>query len=799
MLLHKAACVAMQVREYDLFIDLDFDQLKFKGKLLIDIETEQDVVLNSVGLEIRDVKANENRLKFSQEGQDLTIKTGPFDGSLQIDYEGSIPDSLAGIYRAKYDHTHVITTHFEPAQARQMLPCIDRPDVKAEFKLAVRIDNDLDAISNMPRESVKPDRDRKIVTFQKTPRMSTYLLYLGVGKFKVQTEKLGNTDIILATPGKAAPSRFPLEEARKAIEFFNSYYDLPYTLPKVHLISVPEFAQGAMENWGAITFRELYLNIDANSSTRTRILSSLAIAHELAHQWFGDLVTMKWWDDIWLNESFATFMAYKAVESMHPDWGIRENWYNGDPRVETVAGALSRDCLKNTHAIQVPVKTPDEIEQIFDAISYGKGAHILRMIEGYIGEDAFREGIRRYLSEHSYSNATGNDLWSSLQNASGKQVQKVMSTWVGQEGYPVLTASTHNETLDLRQERFLLSSDSVRATWPLPVVLELNGKRRELLLEASEQAIEAKGLTSLKINPDHTGFYLVHYVGLDEALWKSKLTVYDRWGIIFDAFQFLLAGRQAFKEYLTLIRKFVEETRTLPAKEISNQLALLYALTPDKVIEFSREFHRSHLKSLQNGTDYNSSMLLGKVASRLVLVDQDYARDLGKDFKRYRQVPPDMRQAVASGYARSTNDFEGLTKEYRGSGSDEDKAYYLYAMTAFTDRNLIQKSFEFALSGAVKRQDIYGVLYGAVDKPEARDIAWTWLQSNMDKLQELYQGTGVLPEIFMNATPILGIGRIEEVENFFAAHKLPGAEVGINAGLERLQVYDRLVRNITQN
>ena len=791
--------MAMQVKEYDLYIDLDFDQQKFKGRLFISLETDADVVLNSVGLEIRGVKAAEKSLKFAQEGQDLTITTGPFVGTLQVDYEGSIPDSLAGIYRAKYDHTHVVTTHFEPAQARQMLPCIDRPDVKAEFKLTVRINYDLDAISNMPTESVKSDGDKKIVTFQKTPRMSTYLLYLGVGNFQVQTEKLGNTDIILATPGKAAPSRFPLEEAKKALEFFNSYYGIPYTLPKVHLISVPEFAQGAMENWGAITFREVYLNIDANTSTRMRMLSSGATAHELAHQWFGDLVTMKWWDDIWLNESFATFMAYKAVESMHPDWGIRENWYNGDPRVETVAGALSRDCLKNTHAIQVPVKTPDEIEQIFDAISYGKGAHLLRMIEGYIGEDAFREGIRRYLSDHAYSNATGNDLWSSLQDASGKQVKRIMSTWVGQEGYPVLTASIHNETLSLRQERFLLSPDSSKSTWPVPVVLELNGKRTELLLEASEQSIQAKELTSLRINPDHTGFYLVHYVGLDEALWKSKLTAFDRWGIIFDAFQFLLAGKKTFDEYLTLIRKFIKETGTLPAKEVSNQLALLYALAPGKVTEISGEFHRYQLGLLKNGTDYNSSMLLGRVASRLALIDNDYAAKLGEDFKQYRGVPPDMRQAVSLAYARSTNDFEGLAKEYQSTGSDEDKSNFLNAMTAFTEQNLIRKSFEFALSGAVKRQDIYVVLFSAVEKPQARGIAWVWLQSNMDKLQALYQNTGILPEIFMNAIPVLGIGRVEEVEAFFAAHKLPGAEVGINAGLERLKVYDRLVQNIMQN
>src|SRR5208337_2717117 len=215
------------------------------------------------------------------------------------EYKGSIPDSLAGIYRAPYDHTHVVTTHFEAAQAIRMLPCVDRPDVKAEFKLTVSIPEDLEAISNMPIESVQTSGAKKIVKFQKTPRMSTYLLYLGVGKFEQQIAKLGETDVILATtPGKKGLGKFAQDEAMKAIRFYERYFGIPYALPKIDLIAIPEFAMGAMENWGAITFREVALLLDANSSTRSRKRVSEIVAHELAHQWFGNLVTMKWWDDI---------------------------------------------------------------------------------------------------------------------------------------------------------------------------------------------------------------------------------------------------------------------------------------------------------------------------------------------------------------------------------------------------------------------------------------------------------------------------------------------------------------------
>jgi tricorn protease interacting factor F2/3 len=789
----------MQVATYDLFIDLDFEQLKFKGKLLVKLKTEQDVVLNSVGLDIQHVSSGERSFHFNQNGEDLIIKTGPFEGTLEVGYAGSIPDSLVGIYRAPYEHTHIITTHFEAAQARRMFPCVDRPDAKAEFKLAVRINKDLDAISNMPVESVTTEGEKKTVTFQETPRMPTYLLYLGVGKFETQTGEPGRTDIILATtPGKTRLGRFAQDEARRSIQFFESYYNIRYALPKVHLIGVPEFAMGAMENWGAITFREVLLLVDANTSTRIRMRCSLAVAHELAHQWFGDLVTMKWWDDIWLNESFATIMAYKAVDSIHPDWGIWDNFFNGVPGVESLAGAMGRDCLKNTHPVEIPVKSPDEIEQIFDAISYGKGAHVLGMIEAYIGEEAFREGIRRYLSKHAYSNATGNDFWSALEEASGKPVKEIMSRWIRQPGYPFVMASLHDGKLRLRQERFLISGDSEKATWPIPLIIEMNGERKSILMEAEEESIETKGLTALKINPDCTGFYPVHYVGLDNLLWQSRLSRFDRWGILFNAFLLLLSGKMTFNEYLKLLKRFSEETETLPAQEVSDQLELLYTLVPSKVTEIAKEFHRPLLDRLQKKTDENSSMLRGRVAGRLALVDQGYASRLGSEFKDYGKVHADMKQAVALAYARSTNDFQSLAEAYRGSSSDEDKVRLLNAMTVFTDGTLLQRTLDFTLSGEVKRQDIIGVIHAATENPHAKDITWNWLQSNIEKIQELYHSTGILSGAFLSIIPILGIGRIQEIDHFFDVHKIPDAEVGIKAGLEKLRAYDRLVRNILQ-
>lgn len=782
----------MQVRSYELFIDLDFERLTFNGKVVIQIQSEHDVVLNAVGLNILSADSVGRRFQFKRTGEDLLVETGPFNGALEVKYEGSIPNSLAGIYRAPYDHTHIVTTHFEAAQARRMFPCVDRPDAKAEFRVAVSIAKDLIAISNMPVESVTGNGSRKLVKFQKTPRMSTYLLYLGVGKFDQQTEKLGKTDIILATiPGKTALGKFAQIEAKKAMEFYEKYYNISYTLPKVHLIAVPEFAMGAMENWGAITFRETALLIDASSSTRSKRRVSEVVAHELAHQWFGNLVTMKWWDDIWLNESFATLMAYKVLDSIHPDWKAWDDFLRGE-----TAGAMARDRLKNTHPIEVRVKSPDEIEQIFDAISYGKGASILRMIEAYIGKDAFENGIQRYLSKHAYGNATGDDLWASLEETSGEHVRKIMTSWIKQPGFPVVTIQINEGNITLRQERFLISGAVSNGTWPIPIVMEINGQTRSFLFEKVEESIKVERVKSLKVNVQRAGFYLVRYLGCEDLVWKSNPSAIDRWGIVSDAFALLLAGKLSFDEYSSLIGRFNQESSCLPANEVSDQLSLLYTILPSNVSQLSSTFHRSQLLILRERTDENSSILRGTIASRLTLVDKNYASELAQQFKEFQNIEPDMKQAIALAYARSTNDYDTLLKTYRGSKSDEDRVRLLNAMTAVTDETLAKRTLEFSMSGEVKRQDVRTVILASTEKPDAKNLTWTWLQINLEKLRGLYQSTGILSGTLLSIIPVLGIGRVTELENYFDEHKMPDAEVGIRAGLEKLRAYDRLVRSV---
>jgi len=352
------------------------------------------------------------------------------------------------------------------------------------------------------------------------------------------------------------------------------------------------------------------------------------------------------------------------------------------------------------------------------------------------------------------------------------------------------------EKLTLKQDRFLLSGASEKDVWPIPLTMKVDGKVRRMLFDKEKEVVDFKGAKSLKLNVDQTGVYRVYYDGLYDLVWRSKLSAFDRWGIVFDAAAFLVAGKIPFKDYLNLVKRYYGERDYLPALEVSDQLAFLSSIVPSKVAEVSREFHRSQLKILENKTDENSSMLRSIVAGRLAMVDEDYAKKLGHKFLEYEKVEPDMRDAVAVAYAKAYNDFEGIVRKYRGSGSDEERVRLLGAMMSFKEPSLVALSLGMALSGDVKRQDVISMIASAARNPDAKDTAWMWLKVNLERLNKLYEGTGTLSHVFLSMVPILGIGRVDEVEKFFEENKIPEAEKGIEAGLERLKIYDGFVKKI---
>ncbi len=791
-----------QVREYDLFLDLDYAGLKYDGKVTIDLDSSQDVILDAVGQQILGVRSGSRNLPFKHHsGKFLEVQTGKFSGPLEIEFKAKVSDNFTGLYKASYGEGYILSTHLEAVQARKVLPCLDHPAHKAVFKVSVRVEPDLQVISNMPVESEKKEGGKKTITFEKTPKMSTYLLYLGIGRFVEERWSHGKTTLYSAYGARSKggiKTQFSFEAAGKVLDFYEQYFGIPYSLPKLHQVAVPEFAYGAMENWGAIAYREILLHVDKDTSVKAKKRVAGVIAHEIAHMWFGDLVTMKWWDDIWLNESFATFMGQKAVDYAYPQWAVWDDFVRTEtagfcPGIEH-RGALGRDGLKATHPIEAKVQNPEEIEELFDEISYGKGASILRMIEGYIGKDNFRKGVAAYLQHFRYSNASGRDLWEHLQKASGAEVSRIMEAWIGKAGYPVVTASMKGGKLLLEQERFLLAGGLEKQTWPVPVTMSVDGKPQRVLLDKAKDEVNLSSPKSLNLNTDKTGFYLVHYKGeeVQNLVWNNKLSPLDKWGLIVDAVAFALSGRMPFSEYLALLEKYESEHEYLPAFEVSDQLDFLYKISPGKMTERSRRFHSSQMKSLENKKDDNSAYLRGWVAARLVMLDKAFAKEQGSKIGDVSNVEPDMKLAVIKGYARSTNDYDGLIERFKKSTTDEDRLRYLEGLVSFEKPDLVAKTLKFAIDGNVKRQDIRNMIGYAAANPEAKRVTWEWFRNNVEKLIRIYEGTAQLSGVMRTYLPIIGVGRTSEVESLFRAHPEPGAD----ATIERLKIYDRLAKSI---
>jgi len=780
------------VRQYDLFFDIDFTGLSFTGKVTVDLDTTGDISLDAVGLQVKSVKHGNRNLPYKQTSNAVEIKTSKFSGPLDIEFNGKVSENFTGFYKASYGDGYILTTHLEAVQARKLFPCLDHPAFKAVFKLVVRTGPDLKVISNMPVESEEVRANKKVVSFKQTPKMSTYLFYLGVGKFVEEHNRHGQTHLYAAhaRPKGSIKTEFSFEAAQKVLDYYESYFGIPYQLPKLHQVAVPEFAYGAMENWGAITYREILMHVDQNTSIRAKKAVAGVIAHEIAHMWFGDLVTMKWWDDIWLNESFATFMGHRAVEQGYPQWKVWQDFV----RTQT-AGAMGRDGLRSTHPIEARVKNPEEIEELFDEISYGKGASILRMIEAYIGPDKFQKGVAKYLEKFRYSNASGQDLWNHLQEASGTDVNRIMEAWISKPGFPIITATLSEKKLLLEQERFVMAGGIEKQSWPVPITMMVDGKPQSLLLDKEKAQVNI-GLSpkSLKLNVDQTGFYIVHYQGreLQDLLWKSRLSPLDKWGLISDAKALLLSGRMPIREYLSLLERFRKDEEYLPMFEISDQLEFLHVLAPEKMRDTSRRFHTDQLKTLQAKTDENSMMLKGIVAGRLTLIDDAYAKEQGSKIKDLASVDPDMKRPVVMGYARSSNDYNGLIDRFKKSATDEERLRYLEGLASFNKPDLVAKALEFSLSGQVKKQDVRNIVAYSTSNADARSVTWEWFKTNIEKLEKMYEGTAQLSSIMRAYISIVGVGHVDEAESLFNRYPVPAAD----ATLERLRIYDRLARGI---
>jgi tricorn protease interacting factor F2/3 len=765
------------IRRYAIF--LDFDGFRYRGHEVIELETEEDLRLDAKGLKVTSVSASGRELQFAQDDEGVTIRTGRFSGAVEVDFEGEARDSLVGIYRAPYEGGYVISTQFESVHAREMFPCIDNPSYKARFKLSVRIDRDLHAISNTPIERVTLEGNKKVVEFMETPPMSTYLLYLGIGKWEEVVDRDGRY-IVATVPGKTKYGSLALWAAKNSVGFYERYFGIPYPMPKMHLIAVPEFAFGAMENWGAISFRESALLAPESPDLAQRRRVVEVVAHEIAHQWFGDLVTMRWWDDLWLNESFATFMSYKAMSSFAPELMPWEVFLYGE-----TDGAMVRDSLSTTHPIHVEVSTPDEIEAIFDEISYGKGASILRMIEYFLGE-SFRKGLSSYLEHHSYSNASANDLWTAIQPFTSVPVVDLMNDWIMKPGYPYIKVGVEGGRVRLEQHRFTISGGAEELSYMVPVTLEVNGRRVDLVMRDREHVVDAgEEVKQLKVNLDRAGFYRVLYSDLSRLAGLNQLETY---GLLNDYYYFMLSGLVGRQDYLKVVDMNFNVTDYLPSLELSTELYNLYMVNPTTFMGRAVEFHRSQYALQSRRSEEQYRELAGVIAGRLANMDRAFAGDLASHFGR--EVDPNLRQAVYIAYAVATGDLEGLRREHERQELDSEKIKVLNAVTKIRDRSVLRQAIDWVASSERKQNVLY-VLTAALN-PDGRDVLWEWLRGGgLDLLERAFSGTAIAERWLGNYLPFLGIGREREVEEFFTARPI-GRSPGVRSGLELLRAYSRL-------
>ena len=465
---------------YQLFIDLDRNNRTFRGKVTLTgslLATNSPIILHAKDLTLTAATIDNQPATISPSNNDeVSLSLGDLSSgahTLSIDFSGSINDQMHGLYPCYFEHDgsqkELLATQFESHHAREVFPCIDEPAAKATFDVTLATETNVSVLGNMPVKTQTEESGKLHTSFETSPKMSTYLLAFVVGELqkKSATTKNGVEVNVWATPNQPASSLdFPLDIAVRSIEYYDEYFGTAYPLPKSDHVALPDFSSGAMENWGLITYREIALLADpATTSIESRHYIATVIAHELAHQWFGNLVTMEWWNDLWLNESFATLMEYLAVDALHPEWNI---WLDFSTNESIMA--LRRDSIDGVQPVQTDVDHPDEISTLFDgAIVYAKGARLLRMIQQYIGEDAFRTGLKRYFADHAYKNTIGNDLWQALSDASGKNIENIMNTWISQPGYPVVSIERDTSGVTLTQEQFFVGPhESSDKQWPIP-------------------------------------------------------------------------------------------------------------------------------------------------------------------------------------------------------------------------------------------------------------------------------------------------------------------------------------------
>lgn len=759
---------------------------------------------------------------------------------LSIEYSGFLNNQMAGFYRSSYKDINgntkiMASTQFESLDARRAFPCIDEPGVKSVFGLTLTIPSDRLCFSNMPEDSVVSlSATKKRVKFLDSPIMSTYLVAFCVGEFDfVQAQGPHGVLVRVYTPpGKSDQGTFALKAAVLALEAYNDFFKIPYCLPKLDMVAIPEFAMGAMENWGLVTYREVDLLIDpikASSQQKQRV--AVVVAHELAHQWFGNLVTMQWWDDLWLNEGFAAWAEHWAVDKQFPDYKMWEQFTTGH-----LASGMRADSLRSSHPIQVPIKHAEEVEQVFDSISYCKGASVVRMIRAVLGSKHFQEGLSNYMKKYAYSNTETFDLWSAWEEVSKVPVGEMMNSWTEQMGFPLVRVVKEDwqedkVTLELDQMWFLsdgspLSEEEAAKKWTIPILTctEAGTQADMTLMREKTATVTVSTKSWVKLNagqevPMRVLLGPEMLKRLSSGIRDKTISPIDRAGLINDAYALVKAGHMSPESLIELLVSYKDEDNYIVWEGISSVLGGIDAiLSNDETMStFFENFAKDYVLKLldkvgwdSKETDGHLTTLLRNIMVNLLSTFSYYDPEVAKEAKtRFEAVkadrndvkalPSDLRTPVFKIYLKNggAKEYEDLLSYFRDASDDAERRQVFSSIGHTPDPKLKKAAMDWALSGEVKTQDIIWPL-GSVghSNKEGQEISWQFYKENFDRLKGIFEKaspTLMSHVIVMCAGGFCSSEKADEIEKFFVDHPLPSCTRKISQVVENMRANAKLL------
>jgi puromycin-sensitive aminopeptidase len=817
---------------YNIQIDSNLDASTFVGQETVEVivrEPSAEIVLNAADLAIRSAVMEDGTrrlagaISLDEIAERAYIRFGeplqPGPWRLSVEFSGVLNDQLRGFYRSTFTDscgkkTALAVTQFEATDARRAFPCWDEPAFKAIFQLTLVADDGVAAISNTAVAKVGqlPDVGKRVVTFAPTVRMSTYLLAFVIGPLE-PTEAATVNGIpvrVWAVPGKGHLAALALDVAAFSLRFFQEYYGIPYPGDKLDLIAIPDFAFGAMENLGAITFRETALLVDPGSATHAeRARVAHVVAHEIAHMWFGDLVTMAWWNGLWLNEAFATFMELLAVDAWQPGWRRWDNF--GVSR----AAALLTDALRSSRPIEFEVVAPKDAEAMFDVLTYEKGGAVLRMLEQYLGPAIFRAGVRRYLEAHQFANAETTDLWKAMGDASGQPIPEVMDRWVFHPGYPLVMVEAEGtgETLRFSQLpfRYLGNDGDSAVTWRIPITYRarVQGEdvRGRILLSTREDRVTLPAAPDWVVaNEGGHGFYRVRYgPDLLAALLRAPGTMMpiERFNLLNDTWAETLAGMLPVTDFLSLTARFKEETDRHVWVPLLASFGFLARVVPPDLRPHLERLVRNRLGDVMARLGWSSGEveddlvreLRGEILRTMGTLGND--PDVQREARRRHAakggmgpLDPSALTAVIAIVAHTGDqtEYDEFLSRFKAADTPQTEQRYLRVLAGFRPPDLVRRTLELSINGQVRTQDAPFLVRDLLMGVHSRELAWAFVKDHWEEMERLYPSQTGLRRVCEGLTGLATSALETNVRAFFASRRVSFGGKALEQTLEQLRI-----------